>query len=104
MKRQFRLTRQAKADLREILIGIAADAPDTAERILFEIEQTFGRLAKTPGIGHFREDLLDRRYRFWTFYSYVICYVWEARPIQVIAVIHGARELAAFFGTRSGEE
>ena len=27
-------------------------------------------------------------------YSYVVVYVWEAKPIQVISVVHGARDLA----------
>ncbi len=42
-------------------------------------------------MGHYHEELLDRRYRFWNFYSYVVCYVWEKKPIQIIAVLHGAR-------------
>ncbi|SPF34731.1 hypothetical protein SBA4_1550002 [Candidatus Sulfopaludibacter sp. SbA4] len=43
---------------------------------------------------------MDRRYRFWNFYSYVVCYVWQRKPIQIIAVVHGARDLGAFFGSR----
>jgi plasmid stabilization system protein ParE len=57
-------------------------------------------LAHFPGIGHYREELLGRKYRFWNFYSYVIVYVWEARPIQVISVVHGARDLAVFLAGR----
>jgi plasmid stabilization system protein ParE len=59
------------------------------------------RLARSPGIGHFHEELLDRRYRFWNFYPYVVCYVWQEKPIQIIAVVHGARDLAAFLATRA---
>jgi plasmid stabilization system protein ParE len=47
-------------------------------------------LGRSPGIGHYHEELLSRKYRFWNFYSYMIAYVWEAKPIQVIAVVHGA--------------
>jgi antitoxin ParD1/3/4/toxin ParE1/3/4 len=57
-------------------------------------------LALSPGIGHCRDELLSRKYRFWNFYSYVIAYVWEARPTQVICVVHGARDLAAFLAGR----
>ena len=46
------------------------------------------------------EELLGRKYRFWNFYSYVIAYVWEVRPIQVISVVQGARDLAVFFALR----
>ena len=100
MKRRFVLTPEAKADLREILLNIAEDDPDTAERLRTEVYQTLQQLSRSPGIGHYHEELLDRRYRFWNFYSYVICYVWQRKPIQIIAVVHGARELSLFFGSR----
>lgn len=101
MKRRFVLTPQARADLQEILLDIAADSPDTAERLRLQFYQGLQRLARSAGIGHYRQDLLDRRYRFWNFYSYVIAYAWKRKPIQVIAVIHGRRDLAAFFNLRS---
>jgi plasmid stabilization system protein ParE len=34
--------------------------------------------------------------RFWKVHSYVIAYRWETTPIQIIAVVHGARQLEAF--------
>jgi antitoxin ParD1/3/4/toxin ParE1/3/4 len=51
-------------------------------------------------MGHRREDLADSRYRFWTVYAYVIAYCWEKTPIQIIAVVHGTRQLEAFFQQR----
>ncbi len=51
-------------------------------------------------MGHFREELLDQRYKFWSVHSYVIAYRWDVSPIQVIAVVHGARWLEAFFHDR----
>lgn len=104
MTRRFRLTPEARADLSEILQRIAADSPDAAERLRSEFYKGLQRLGRSPGIGHFHEELLDRRYRFWNFYPYVVCYVWEAKPIQIIAVIHGARDLAAFVGPRLSTE
>ncbi|MBZ5624130.1 MAG: type II toxin-antitoxin system RelE/ParE family toxin [Acidobacteriia bacterium] len=85
-----------------MLVDIAEDSPETAERLRSEILEGFRRLGRSPGIGHFHEELLDRRYRFWNFYSYVVCYVWERKPIQIIAVVHGAPDLASFFGARRG--
>ena len=99
MKR-FVLTPKAKAQLEEILLDLAADSPDVAERLRLELQRAFRRLASSPGLGHYHDELLDRRYRFWNFYSYVIVYGWRKRPIQVIAVIHGKRDLAAFFRLR----
>jgi len=100
VKRRFLLTPEAKSDLRDILLDISEDNPDAAERLRSELYDAFQRLGRSPGIGHYHEELLNRRYRFWNFYSYVICYVWEAKPIQIIAVVHGARDLAVFFGSR----
>jgi plasmid stabilization system protein ParE len=100
VKRRFVLTPEAKADLRDILLDIAEDSPDAAERIRAEIYESFQRLGQSPGIGHYHEELLDRRYRFLNFYSYVVCYVWQRKPIQIIAVVHGARDLAIFLSSR----
>jgi plasmid stabilization system protein ParE len=79
---------------------IAEDNPDAAQRLRVEFHESLRTLAHFPGIGHYREELLGRKYRFWNFYSYVIVYVWEARPIQVISVVHGARDLAVFLAGR----
>jgi plasmid stabilization system protein ParE len=104
VKRLFVLTPEARSDLREILVDIAEDSPDTAEQLRNEIYEALQRLGRSPGIGHYHEELLDRRYRFWNFYSYVVCYVWERKPIQIIAVVHGARDLAVFFNLRFSSE
>jgi plasmid stabilization system protein ParE len=100
VKRLFLLTKEARDDVRDILLDIAEDSPDAAQRLRSEIYEAFRRLGQSPAIGHYHEELLDRRYRFWNFYSYVVCYAWEHKPIQIIAVVHGARDLAAYFSTK----
>lgn len=97
MKRGFVVTPQAREELREILLDIAEDSPETAERLRREFNRAFIGLGQSPGIGHYREELLPRLYRFWNFYSYVVAYAWEEKPIQIISVVHGARNLAVFF-------
>ncbi|MCL4785023.1 MAG: type II toxin-antitoxin system RelE/ParE family toxin [Bryobacterales bacterium] len=104
MSRLFLLTPEAKRDLKQILLDIAEDSPDTAERLRSEFYEGLQGLGKSPGIGHYHDELLSRKYRFWNFYTYVVAYVWEARPIEVIRVVHGARDLAAFFSLRVGQE
>lgn len=97
----YELTTEAQADLEAIADYLSEEASvGRAMTVLREIRDEIRKLAEMPGIGHFREDLLDRRYKFWSVYSYVIAYRWEVRPIQVIAVVHGARNLEAFFGRR----
>jgi antitoxin ParD1/3/4/toxin ParE1/3/4 len=53
------------------------------------------KLARTPGIGHFREDLADRRQRFFLVYSYLIVYRPETKPLHIVRVVHGARDVQA---------
>ena len=69
MKRLIVLTPAARDDLKEILLDIAEDSPDTAERLRSEFYEGLQSLGRSPGIGHFREELLSRKYRFWNFYS-----------------------------------
>jgi plasmid stabilization system protein ParE len=83
-------------------VDIATDSPDAAECLRSEFYEALKRLAKAPGMGHYHEELFDRRYRFWNFYSYVVCYVWQEKPVQIVALIHGARDLAAFLAARAG--
>lgn len=99
MKRGFVLTPEANADLREILLDIAEESPTAAERLRLRFLKSFETLAEAPGTGHYHEELLDRRYRFKNLFSYVVCYAWEPRPIQIVAVVHGARDLAVLFGS-----
>ena len=104
MRRPFVLTPEAKDDLRQILGDIADDSPKTADRLGSELYDKLCLSARSPGIGHFHEELLSRKFRFWNFYSYVIVYVWDAKPIQVIGVVHGARDLAVFLTVRAGRD
>ena len=100
MTRLFVLTPEARNDIKEILLDIAEDSPDPAERLRSEFYEGLQRLGRSPGIGHYHDELLSRKYRFWNFYSYVVAYVWETKPVQVISVVHGARNLAVFFTLR----
>lgn len=104
MKPLFVLTSEARADLTSILLEIAEDSPAAAERLRVEFYEGLKSLGRSPGIGHHHGELLGRKYRFWNFHRYVIAYVWEAKPIQVICVVHGARDLDEFFAQRSGTD
>jgi len=51
------------------------------------------QLAENPGIGHTREDLTARPLKFWRVYSYLVVYDPSSRPLRIIAVLHGARDV-----------
>jgi hypothetical protein len=76
---------------------------DVANRVR-EFYEGVRTLALSPGIGHCRDKLLSRKYRFWNLYSRVIACVWEARPIQVICVVYGASDFAVFLAGRVGRD
>lgn len=55
------------------------------ERILF--------LARNPDAGHGRKDLTDIPVRFFPIYSYLIVYRAETKPLQIVAILHGRRDV-----------
>lgn len=101
MKR-FVLTPAAKADLIDISDYIKYDSPTTARRVVAEIRKAMRHLAEMPGIGHIREDLADESLRFWPIYSYLIVYRPETRPLQIIRVLHGARDVRRILSSSPG--
>ena len=94
---RFVLSREATADLREVYDYIAADDPAAAGRVLEDLRIAMHRLAEHPGLGHLREDLADEALRVWTVHSYLVIYRPDARPLQVVRVLSGYRDIAALF-------
>lgn len=90
---RFVLTPAAKADLEEIVDFIREDSPDAAQRVLRELRESMSKLARMPEMGHFREDLCDEPLRFWSVYSYLIVYRPQIRPLQILRVLHSARDV-----------
>jgi plasmid stabilization system protein ParE len=58
-------------------------------------------VAKQPGIGYFRTDLADRRHRFYLVHPYLIVYRSESKPLQVIRVLHAARDVQSLLDLNS---
>ena len=105
MSAAFRFTPRAAGDLDEILWFIAEENRDAAERVELEIVATCGRLAKHPRIGTKRQDITALPVRFWTVTespNYVIVYQPDTAPLQVVAVLHGKRDLKEILERRGG--
>jgi plasmid stabilization system protein ParE len=90
----YRLTERAEADVDAITDFIAADSIDAAVRVVLALEDAFVLLASRPGIGHARADLTDRPLKFWSVYSYLVVYDPASHPLTIVAVLHGARDVA----------
>jgi plasmid stabilization system protein ParE len=101
--KSFVLTPRAENDLNQIWDYIAEDNIEAADRVLTALETAFSKLAKTPGMGHVREELADRRHRFFVVYSYLIVYRYETDRLQVIRILHAARDVQSILGLTSEE-
>jgi plasmid stabilization system protein ParE len=101
---QFQLTPLATQDLDAIWWFIAEHSREAADRVESEIVGTCGRLARYPFMGTRRQDVTPLPLRFWTvtkFPNYVIVYLPEAVPLQVVAVLHGKRDLKEILEQRT---
>jgi toxin ParE1/3/4 len=84
----------AQADLDEIWDHIARDRVVNADRFVDRIEQRFGLLAKNPRLGVARDDLRPGLRRF-GYARYLIYYRLVRGGIEVVRVVHGARDQRA---------
>lgn len=85
-------TPQAEDDLIELWVWIGRENPEAADRLMDRIGEALKLIASRPEIGHFREDLADRRYRFWPVADWLIIYRADTDPLTVIRVWHSARD------------
>ncbi|MEX2302892.1 MAG: type II toxin-antitoxin system RelE/ParE family toxin [Bryobacterales bacterium] len=92
MKR-FRLSPEAADDINEIWRFIAEHNIDAAERVRAELLNACRLLTGNPGLGHRRLDLTQRAVRFWPVFSYVIIYRENSKPLEVVRVVHAARDV-----------
>jgi len=91
--RKFRLSAEAAQEITAIFDHIAGGSIDAAERVRTEIYDALKKVAQNPGMGHKREDLTHRDLLFWPVYSYLIIYRPQTQPLEVVAVLHGRRDL-----------
>lgn len=94
---RYRLTPRARADLRSIWSYIAFDNVGVADRVEAAIYDACAFLAQAPLRGHSRKDLTELPVRFWTvlrYPKYVIVYDPADKPLKVIRILHGARDVA----------
>ena len=95
------VSQDADVDLDAIWAFIARDNVEAAERVDREFYKTFESLARMPEQGYQRRDLTRRPVRFFPLYSYLIIYQPADGAIQILAVIHGNRNLKRILKDRS---
>jgi plasmid stabilization system protein ParE len=90
------LTPLAKADIFAIWCRIADDSEDAANRVERAIYAACAFVAEAPLRGHLRPAFTTRSLRFWTltrYPNYAIVYRPETAPLEIVAVLHGMRNI-----------
>ena len=98
------LTPLAKADIFDIWAYIAENSETAADRVEQAIYDACAFLAEGPLRGHTRPDLTPRVLRFWTltrYPNYTVVYRPETAPLQIVAVLHGKRNIRRVLKQRS---
>ncbi len=93
MKELYTLSSYALRDLFDICDYIRQDNPDAADRVEAELLEKCESLARMPGQGHRRTEYTQRPILFFPIYSYLIAYRPQTDPLQILAIIHGARDV-----------
>lgn len=94
--------RKAKRDLLEIFVYVGERNMDAAERLLRAVDQDLKRLARMPNIGGLRESDHPklrgvRSLPVTGFQTYLLFYRATDTEVQLLRVIHGARDLESAF-------
>jgi toxin ParE1/3/4 len=93
---RYRLTQLAQADIDSAWFHIAKDRPAAADRFVERLKSHFEALAKSPFVGELRIDLAQD-VRQSSVGSYVVLHRPGSGRIEIVRVIHGARDLFAEF-------
>lgn len=97
---RYLLTPAADADIEEIWQYVAANSGSPrADTLEDELHAAMERLGEMPGIGHLRHDLADEALRFLGVHKFLIIYRPDTRPVQIIRVLHGARDVQAILSS-----
>ncbi len=98
----YELSPEAFEDLLRIQDFISSDNPHAAEQTIDKFFSAFEHLVQWPQSGHSRPDLTSKEVLFWPIDSYLIVYrVRENESlIQIVAVLHAARDVPAILDDR----
>ena len=72
---------------------IAQDNPVAADKISDVLYEAYSILGDYPHMGHKRTELTLRPFRFWPVHNYLIIYNPQNKPIEIIHVLSGYRDL-----------
>src|ERR1035438_7528563 len=98
MPSAHQLTPRALSNLGDIWNYVAADNVKAANRVESAILSACTNLARHPLLGSKRTEITPLPVRFWTlsrFPNFIVLYRPETKPLQVVAVLRGKRNIKA---------
>ena len=93
---RFSITAKAEDDMLDIWQYIAEDSPQAATNLLKTFEEKFILLADNRLIGMARPDIAPEL-RYFPVGNYLILYRQRDGGIEIVRVLHGARNIQALF-------
>jgi plasmid stabilization system protein ParE len=94
MSARYVLAPEAARDLVQIWRYLKNQSSvEVADRVESVIRERIVFLVKTPGAGHWSKRLTNAPVKFFPVYSYLIVYRPETKPFQVVAILHGRRDV-----------
>ncbi|MCY7346669.1 MAG: type II toxin-antitoxin system RelE/ParE family toxin [Pyrinomonadaceae bacterium] len=102
MSREITKKPQAERDIEECFVYIGEDNLDIAVHFLVAVEDGIEQISRNPFIGSIRNftNSQIKNLRMWSvrdFTDYQIFYKVEEETIEIIRVLHGARDLPNIF-------
>ena len=94
---------RAKSDLVEIWDYIAEDSEARADSFVDQIDKKFKALAQRPGIGRLRDEL-EESLRSFPVGRYIIFYIPLSNGVEIVRVLHSARDMNADFFTEEEDD
>jgi len=104
MNRQVHLRPRAEEDIDGQFVYIAKHSSKAALRFLAQVRSTIGRLAESPGLGIRYSSIHPRLtnvlvWKVDRFPNHLLFYRQTEKGIEVLRVLHGARDIEALFDT-----
>jgi len=87
---------RVRTDLAEIWEYIAEDSTKQADAFIETIDKRFHALAGQPNMGRLRDELAEGLHSF-PVGRYVVFYMPLTNGVEIVRVLHGARDLYSLF-------
>jgi toxin ParE1/3/4 len=94
---RFRVSHRATIDLAKIQSYIAVENPSAVDALIDALFDAFQAIARDPELGERRPEITPDPIRMFSVKNYVIFYRPRRDFVEIVRVVHGARDLYSLF-------